>query len=112
MGGDMDGLSTRKVDPLTPDAEDENGIVAPGPKNEVTVPEAAPPVRKTPSLGMPLGDAARSRKQTLMSPIPSILAASMGDVVEPPPEEGSLPAGLRADAVADEDDLDYLVEVD
>ncbi len=91
---------------------------------DLTEPEVALPVRKTP-LQSTLPDLVRSRRQTLVSPIPALLAAQMVEIREDRAEATPIPIPIdgRGDATsrfaasdqeallnADEPE-DYVVEV-
>lgn len=97
--------------------------VEPNRTKDSTEPELAPPIRPSP-LGpqLPPPDPARARRQTLVSPIPALLAASMGEVRDEP-EATPTPVDVRSDATSRlddtdqqrllmDDDADYIVEVD
>lgn len=96
--------------------------VEPSVTRDVTERELAPFVRPPPAPATP-ADAVRSRKKTLVSPIPALLAASMGEIREEEEhvEATPLPIDLRADETsrfeaADQRALldgeaDYVVEV-
>jgi hypothetical protein len=88
----------------------------------VTEPELALPMRRTPGSGIRSDAAVRARKQTLLSPIPALLAASMGEIREGKNDATPLPIDLRTDSTSrlDEadvrsllfdDDSEYVVEV-
>ena len=108
--------------------------VEPNQTSDVTQREAAPLMRPTPVPDPPSGarklsklpppPAVRSRKETLVSPIPALLAASMTDVGEENPEAAPAPVAVGGDAtsrfeVADHqralamvDEGEYVVELD
>jgi hypothetical protein len=97
--------------------------VEPSRTKDTTEPELAPPVRPSPvGPHLPSPDPVRARRPTLVSPIPALLAASMGEVRDDP-EATPTPVDLRSDATsrfeaADQqklmmdDDADYVVEVE
>jgi hypothetical protein len=97
--------------------------VEPSNSRDVTEREVSPPVRRNP-IPAPPPDPLRARRQTLVSPIPALLAATMGDVAEDRAEATPLPVDVRADEtsrfeVADQNALlnkdasddDYVVEL-
>jgi hypothetical protein len=76
---------------------------------------------------LPSPDPVRARRPTLVSPIPALLAASMGEVRDEERDDGDgtpQPVDVRADATSqidadeqrklmmDDEDDDYIVEVD
>jgi hypothetical protein len=88
---------------------------------DVTERESAPPSRPSPVAAVS-PPPVRSRKETLVSPIPALLAASMGEIREDQCDATPLPIEVRGEetsrfAFADqeallmEDDSDYVVEV-
>lgn len=101
----------------------EPPAVEPDLADELTQPELAPPIRPSP-MGphLPSPDPVRARRATLVSPIPALLAASMGEVREdadatPQPVDARGEATSRFDATSHPDlmmtdDGDYVVEVD
>jgi hypothetical protein len=83
----------------------------------------APPVRPTP-VGAKISDTARSGKQTLISPIPALLAASMKQAREDKGDATPIPVAVRGEVTSrfassdqealmmdDELEADYIVEV-
>jgi hypothetical protein len=92
--------------------------------SDTTEPALAPPIRPSPvGPHLPSPDPVRARRATLVSPIPALLAASMSEVREeaegtPQPVDQRTEATSRFDAsehpelMLDEDDDDYVVEVD
>jgi hypothetical protein len=106
---------------LTPTGADAQAV-EPSSGPDVTQREVAPPVRRTPVGGVTV-EPVRSRKATLASPIPALLAASMGEFREDKGDATPLPIDLRNDATSRldtreqqsllfEDDSEYVVEVD
>lgn len=107
-----------------PAARPEAPAVEPNRTSDATQPELAPPVRPSPvGPHLPSPDPVRARRATLASPIPALLAASMIELLDDPAGT-PLPVDLRNDAtsrfdatehpdlLADDDDSDYVVEVD
>ena len=106
-----------------PDAPDAPAV-EPNRTNDSTQPELAPPVRPSPvGPHLPSADPVRARRATLASPIPALLAASMIELLDE--AEGTpLPVDLRSEATSrfdatehpdllgNNDDEDYVVEVD
>lgn len=100
--------------------------VEPNRTGDSTQPELAPPERPSPvGPHLPSPDPVRARKQTLVSPIPALLAASMSEVRDEGDrgEATPLPVELRSEATSRvditdhrrlmmNDDADYVVEVD
>ena len=107
----------------TPTKSDADAV-EPSLTRDLTEPQVAPPTRSTPVGGTTVARAARKLKQTLVSPIPAILAESMSQIREE--RSGATPftgaahakGAAELDAVdqdallVDEDlDSDYVVEV-
>jgi hypothetical protein len=98
--------------------------VEPNRTSDSTEPQLAPPVRPSPvGPQLPSPDPVRARRATLVSPIPALLAASMSEVREESegtPEAVDLrteatsrfDASQHPDLMLDDDDADYVVEVD
>ena len=91
---------------------------------DVTEREASPLVRRTPvpAPQVHLPEPVRSRRPTLVSPIPALLAASMSEFREDRGDATPLPIDLRADetsrfeaadqaALLVDSESDYVVEV-
>ena len=99
----------------------DSQAVEPSSTRDLTEPELAPPVRRTPVAGI-AQQPVRSRKETLVSPIPALLAASMGEIREDRGDATPLPVDLRLDSTSRveeaeqrsllfEDESEYVVEV-
>jgi hypothetical protein len=107
--------------------------VEPNQTSDTTQPEPAPPVKRTP-VQTPPHENVRSRKATLVSPIPALLAASMSEFHEEradsaapqavdarvdatsrfeAADQNALLADTRDTVLSDSDeDSDYIVEVE
>jgi hypothetical protein len=115
--GDMPVIVPRTKTPTVADFESTEVNDPP----ELTEPELAPVVRPSPVAHEPLA-APRSRRETLVSPIPALLAASMREiredasdaarsaVVHPADERSPFVDGDPRHLLA-EDDSDYVVEL-
>ena len=110
--------SPRSSAPFTRDP----AAAEPSSVRDVTEPELALPIRRTPGRGIALDAVARARKPTLVSAIPALLAASMGEIREARNEATPLPVDERAELTCRldesvqrslllEDDPEYIVEV-
>jgi len=96
--------------------------VEPSTVRDVTEPELAPPTRRTPVPSLPPPPIVRSRKATLVSPIPALLAASMTEIREegdgtPQPIDIRNEATSRFEATNERalmmaDESEYVVELD
>jgi hypothetical protein len=142
-------MRTYAPSPITPDDDDTDQGVEASQTRDVTEPELAPPVRPTP-VGSKINekinskidskissksnekvpekapDRVRSRKETLVSPIPALLAASMKQIREDKGDSTPVPIAVRGEETSrfetsdqrallmdDEADFesDYIVEV-
>lgn len=82
---------------------------------EITQQEEAPPEKAAPVEARPASEAAvRSRKQTLVSPIPALLATKMGQIREERGDGTPLPVDRRSEQTSrfELPDDDYVVEVE
>lgn len=112
----MRAAAPRTITPAVADSQ----AVEPSTGRDVTEREMAPPMRRTPVAGVTT-EPVRSRKATLVSPIPALLAASMGEIREDKGDATPLPIDIRNDATSRveaveqqllfEDDSEYIVEV-
>ncbi len=82
--------------------------------DEITQQEAAPPEKEAPVVVRPR-EAVRSRKETLVSPIPALLAKKMAEVREDRGDATPLPIDRRSEQTSRfqvPDESDYVVEVE
>lgn len=116
----MPAAVTRSKTPVS--ADSNAAAVEPNSADDLTQPEVALPVRRTP-LQSTIPELTRSRKKTLVSPIPALLAAQMVEIREDRSDATPIPVELRGDATSrfatsDQEALlnaeeheDYVVEV-
>jgi hypothetical protein len=96
-------MRTYAPNPFEPDDDTDQAVEASF-THDVTEPELAPPVRPTP-VGSKISekipekapDRVRSRKETLVSPIPALLAASMKQIREDKGDATPVPVPVRAE---------------
>lgn len=82
---------------------------------EITQQEEAPPEKPAPVEARPSDSAVRSRKETLVSPIPALLAAKMGEIREERHDGTPTPVDRRSEQTSRFQlpaDDDYVVEVE